>query len=83
MLMAQRAQIMQTSYERDGYDGVRGNVQWWFEAWGSGAKATWNVRSEVGRPPSPAELAHADYIVFAFRKGRHVTYKTRVGGLDL
>ena len=74
---------METSYERNGYDGVRGSTQWWFEAWGSGSKDQWRIRSDVGRPPTPDELARADYIVFAFRKGRHVTYKTRVGGLDL
>lgn len=75
--------MLETSYERDGYDGIHGRVQWWFEAWGSGGKAGWAIRGDIGRPPRPEELVRADYIVFGLRKGRSVTYKTRVGGLDL
>lgn len=74
--------MLETSYESHGYDGTRGRVKWWFEAWGSGPKNEWTTRAEAGRPPRPEELAEADYIVFGFRKGNAVTYKTRVGGLD-
>jgi hypothetical protein len=74
---------LETSYEREGYDGKRGRTEWWFEAWGSGNKSDWTMRRDAGRPPTPDELARADYIVFGFRRGRAEYYKTRVGGLDL
>lgn len=77
--------MLDTSRESDGYDGIRGNVRWWFEAWGTGSKAEWTTREEAGRPPTPKELINADYIVFGFQKkgSRRVQYKTRAGGLDL
>lgn len=81
--------MLKTSYENDGYDGKRGSLKWWFEAWGSGSKAEWTNRADAGRPPRPEELARADFIVFGFRKrasknypdGR-VFYRTRSQGLD-
>lgn len=74
--------MLKTSYESHGYDGVRGGVKWWFEAWGSGNKSEWKIRGQVGRAPTPEELARADYIVIGIRHGRAVTYKTHTGGLD-
>jgi hypothetical protein len=76
------------SREANGYDGIREGsgryrVYWWFEAWGSGSQAEWIKRDDVGRPPTPEELATADYIVFGFKKGRQVFYKTRSQGLDI
>lgn len=75
--------MFSTSREADGFDGVRNGVQWWFEAWGDGPKPNWKIRGEVGRPPTPEELVRADYIVFGFNTRSGVSYKTRVGGLDL
>lgn len=76
--------MLSTSREVDGYDGKRGTLKWWFEAWGSGASNEWTTREDAGRPPRPEELATADYVVFGFQKRRgHVFYRTRVGGLDL
>jgi hypothetical protein len=79
--------MLSTSYEEDGYDLVRrGRNGWnyiWFESWGSGPRATWTVRGEVGRPPTPHELRSADYIVYGIRYRGHVTYKTRLGGIPL
>lgn len=72
-----------TTYESHGYDGTRRNVQWWFEAWGSGPKRDWIRRDEIGRPPRPSELRRADYIVIGIRKGNHVMFRTHTGGLDL
>jgi hypothetical protein len=80
--------MFETSREREGYDGKRATggrlyVYWWFEAWGSGSRAEWTTRDQAGRPPTPEELATADYIVFGFKKGGRVSYKTRTGGLDV
>lgn len=76
------------SREANGYDGVRDSggryrVYWWFEAWGTGSQAEWTTRDQAGRPPTPEELATADYIVFGFKKGRRVFYKTRTQGIDV
>ena len=73
-----------TSYERDGFDGTRGDSVWWFEAWGSGPKKSWTTRAEAGRPPQPSELRSADYIVIGIRHASGETlYRTHTGGLDL
>jgi hypothetical protein len=75
--------MLKTSRETDGYDGKRGRLKWWFEAWGDGSREQWTTRDDAGRPPTPGELARADYIVFGFDRGNgRVFYRTRVGGLD-
>ena len=71
-----------TTYERDGYDGTRGDAVWWFEAWGYGPKHNWTRRTEAGRPPSPRELRQSDYIVIGMRSHGTTIYRTHVGGLD-
>lgn len=76
--------MLKTSYENHGYDGKRGRLKWWFEAWGTGSKEEWTTREQAGRPPRPEELARADYIVFGFmRTSGRVFYRTKTGGLDL
>lgn len=79
--------MLETTFENDGYDGIRGDVQWWFASWGTldmhGHRSSWTVREKIGRPPMPQELARADFIVYGFRRHGHVFYKTRTGGLDL
>lgn len=76
--------LLSTSRERDGYDFMRGTSKLWFEAWGTGPKGTWTTRADHGRPPSPTDLSSAEYIVFGIEDATgHVTYKTRIGGLDL
>lgn len=75
--------MLSTTRERDGYDGMRGGAKWWFEAWGSDAKATWTMRDRIGRPPTPTELRNADYIVIGVDTGGHVTYRTMTIPLDL
>lgn len=76
------------SREDDGYDGVRDtggryHLYWWFEAWGTQEESgTWTRRDDVQRPPTPKELATANYIVFGFRQGRYEYFRTRMGGLD-
>jgi hypothetical protein len=72
------------SYETAGYDGLKGDVQWWFESWGRGEKHDWHVRSDVGHPPSPSDLRNASYITFGLRYADgHEEYRTRRGGLDV
>jgi hypothetical protein len=76
--------FLSNSYEDNGFDGERNGSQWWFEAWGSGSKESWRRREETGRPPTPSELNHAEYIVLGIRHpSGEVMYRTRVGGLDL
>lgn len=76
--------MLATTRERDGYDFMRNGVKLWFEAWGDGPKTIWTKRDDHGKPPSPADLAHAKLIVFGmeFPNG-FVDYKTRKGGLDI
>lgn len=76
--------LLATTRERDGYDFMRGSAKLWFEAWGTGSKDRWTTRADNGKPPTPHELAAAEYIVFGIEHPNgHVTYKTRIGGLDL
>lgn len=76
--------MLETTREVEGYDGVRGEVKWWFESWGRGGRNQWTLRNSVGRPPRPDELANADYITIGleFPDGR-VQHRTRIGGLDI
>ena len=75
--------VLDTSYERNGFDGTWGKSQWWIESWGSGKKENWNLRSEAGAP-TPRELRRADYIVIGIRHPNGaITYRTHMGGLDL
>lgn len=72
-----------TTYEDEGYDGHWGDSTWWFEAWGTGPKAGWTVRGDIGRPPRPRELRTAQFIVIGVRRSNGETiYRTHNGGLD-
>lgn len=75
---------LETSREVEGYDGIKGGVKWWFESWGNGTADNWNLRGQVGRPPTPNELRSAEYITLALQfPDGHKEYRTRIGGIDV
>src|SRR5689334_21833490 len=44
--------MLDTTREVEGYDGKRGDIEWWFESWGRGSRKQWTTRDRNGRPPT-------------------------------